>query len=92
MRQRYIKVKNIVSNRNKGFSLSPLPFNSGYFMSFRYEKGDSEKLRNILLHEYGIGAISIQGKFLRIAFSSVDLEDLEELFEIVFDIADKCCS
>ncbi|MCK5672628.1 MAG: aminotransferase class I/II, partial [Spirochaetales bacterium] len=58
------------------------PFNSGYFMTFLY-KGDSEKLRIHLLEEYGIGTISIQGKYLRIAYSSVELENLEELYTII---------
>lgn len=63
--------------------LEPLPFNSGYFMSFRCNSLSAEALRLALL-EKGIGVISIQDTFLRIAFASIDVTDLEALYaEIV---------
>jgi aspartate/methionine/tyrosine aminotransferase len=82
LKERYLKVRDLVKSFDSDSPLSALPFNSGYFMTFLY-KGDSEKLRVHLLDEYGIGTISIQGKYLRIAYSSVELENLEELYTLI---------
>ncbi len=82
LKQRYRKVREAVSSFGPGSPLQALPFNSGYFMTFLY-KGDSEKLRIYLLDTYGVGTISIQGRYLRIAYSSVELEDIEELYGIL---------
>jgi len=82
LKERYLKVRKLVESFESDSPLTALPFNSGYFMTFIY-KGDSEKLRVHLLEEYGIGTISIQGKYLRIAYSSVELENLEELYTLI---------
>jgi aspartate/methionine/tyrosine aminotransferase len=57
------------------------PFNSGYFMSLRVEGVEAEAVRLHLLGEYGIGLISIGTSDLRIAFSCLELEEIEPLFE-----------
>ncbi len=87
--QRYKTVKEILNKRKTGSALKPLPFNSGYFMSFILEGKSAEKLRLELLHKEGIGTISIQDKYLRIAYSSIETVDLEELYEIVFAAVDR---
>jgi len=88
LKERYLKVREVVQNRNKGLTLKPLPFNSGYFMSFFFEGGSAEKLRLELLHNHGVGTISIQDKYLRVAYSSVDKENIEELYNTIFETAD----
>ena len=82
LKERYLKVRDLVKSFDSDSPLKALPFNSGYFMTFLYS-GNSEKLRVHLLDEYGIGTISIQGKYLRIAYSSVELENLEELYTLI---------
>jgi len=82
LKKRYEKVREIISSFGNNSPLQALPFNSGYFMTFKY-KGDSEKLRTHLLEKYGVGTISIQGKYLRIAYSSVELDDIEELYTLI---------
>jgi aspartate/methionine/tyrosine aminotransferase len=82
LQERYLKVRDLVKSFDSNSPLQALPFNSGYFMTFLYQ-GDSEKLRVHLLNEYGIGTISIQGKYLRIAYSSVELENLDELYTLI---------
>ncbi len=67
--------------------LQPLPFNSGYFMTFRFPGGSAEELRRKLLMEQGIGTISIQDRYLRVAYSSVPEERLEELYSAVYQAA-----
>jgi aspartate/methionine/tyrosine aminotransferase len=69
--------------------LRTLPFNSGYFMSFALEHGSAEALRQSLLLNRGVGTIAFQDRYLRVAYSSVDLERIEELYGIIFEEAGK---
>jgi aspartate/methionine/tyrosine aminotransferase len=78
---RYRKVREIVTNLDA--PLKALPFNSGYFMTFRVMGKSAEALRKKLLAEHGVGTISIQDKYLRVAYSSVDLDRLEELYAAI---------
>lgn len=66
--------------------LDPLPCNSGYFMSFRCRGFSAEKLRLALL-DRGIGVISVQDKYLRVAFAGVDRENLPALYAEIFETA-----
>jgi aspartate/methionine/tyrosine aminotransferase len=86
--QKYAKVKEIIA-KSKSTAITALPFNSGYFMCFKMEKISAEKLRQYLLFEKGIGTISIDDEYLRIAFSSVETADMEPLFAEIFAAADK---
>ncbi len=63
------------------------PFNSGYFMCLKLYQVDAEKLRLHLLDNYGIGTISLGKTDLRIAFSCIEEEDLEELFDLIYQAA-----
>jgi aspartate/methionine/tyrosine aminotransferase len=67
--------------------LQVLPFNSGYFLCFDTGKIGAEYLRRKLLKEQGIGTISIQDRYLRVAYSSVDVEHLEELYTTIMRTA-----
>ncbi|MCQ2603848.1 MAG: aminotransferase class I/II-fold pyridoxal phosphate-dependent enzyme [Spirochaetia bacterium] len=87
MKNRYNAVKKIVSSITYDIPLIPLPFNSGYFMTFVVRDMSAEALRKYLLDRYGIGTISIQDKFLRVAFSSVDTKDIPDLFAKIFKAA-----
>lgn len=89
LRGRYRRVKEICGRVERSTkALLPLPFNSGYFMSFRCSGVSAEAVRLALLDE-GIGVISIQDTFLRVAFSSIDESDLEELFGAIFQAANR---
>ena len=61
----------------------PYPFNSGYFMCLKLKTVDAETLRTHLLDQYGVGLISLGKTDLRVAFSCIDQENIEELFDIV---------
>ncbi|MEH7351956.1 aminotransferase class I/II-fold pyridoxal phosphate-dependent enzyme [Neobacillus drentensis] len=84
LKQRAIKVKEIIRNEKFKEVWSIYPFNSGYFMCLKLLKVDAEKLRLHLLDEYGLGTIAINSTDLRIAFSCVEEKDLEELFELIY--------
>lgn len=69
--------------------LEALPFNSGYFMSFNVKGKNAEALRKKLLNDYGIGVVSIDEKTLRVAFSSIEKEKLENVYETIFKAAEE---
>jgi aspartate/methionine/tyrosine aminotransferase len=85
---RYERVKEILARRSTGRALKALPFNSGYFMCFRCEGLSAEALRQALLAK-GIGTISLEDTWLRVAFASIDIGNLEELYTEIFRTADE---
>jgi aspartate/methionine/tyrosine aminotransferase len=57
------------------------PFNSGYFMCVETKGVSAEKVRVQLLDAYGIGTIAAGEADLRIAYSCLELDEIEPLFE-----------
>ena len=88
LERRYKLVRDFVSTHESKF-IKPLPFNSGYFMSFDTMSIDAEKLRQKLLNDRGIGTISIDVKTLRVAFSSLDEEKINIVYQAIYDVADE---
>ena len=86
LKRRYDAVRKFV-NTHKSDVLTPLPFNSGYFMSFNVKTGNAEDIRKKLLAEKGIGIIQIDSNTLRVAFSSIDEEKIEEVYESIYNVA-----
>ncbi len=86
LHERYVAMKKAIAGQKVSTVLTPLPFNSGYFMSFQFA-GDTDVLRRHLLDTYGIGTISLQGSLLRLAFSSVDVDKIPLLVETVYRAA-----
>ncbi len=87
LESRYRAMKNWLATSGCPACLSPLPFNSGYFMSFECLGISAEALRIKLLDESGIGTISMQDKYLRVAFSSVEAEDIPALCDEIASAA-----
>lgn len=85
MDRRAKKVKEILNNEKYQEFWTYYPFNSGYFMCLKLKKVNAEKLRVHLLDNHGVGTIAINSTDLRIAFSCVEEQHLEELFEIIYD-------
>lgn len=83
MKGRALKVKDVLANAKYADSWNFYPFNSGYFMCLELKRVDAEKLRVHLLDKYGVGTISINSKDLRIAFSCIEEEDIQELFDLI---------
>jgi aspartate/methionine/tyrosine aminotransferase len=82
LKRRYERVKACVRRDNR--LLSPLPFNSGYFMSFRCNGLDAHALRLRLLEQYGIGVIALGAEYIRVAFSSLDEDIIPEVYEKIY--------
>jgi aspartate/methionine/tyrosine aminotransferase len=84
MKGRALKTKKVLDSGKYDSAWSYYPFNSGYFMCLKLKQVDAEKLRVHLLNKYGVGAISIGKTDLRIAFSCIAEENIQELFDIIF--------
>ena len=87
LKSRYQRARDCLASAPQPPCLKALPFNSGYFMSFECDGISAETLRKKLLLEKGIGTISIQDRYLRVAFSSVEAKDMAELLTAVADAA-----
>lgn len=88
MKKKYLKVKEILSHASLPTPLSVFPFNSGYFMCFKVKEGGAESLRQKLLHDEGIGTISFDQHLLRVAYSYIDLEDMEDFYGTILRAAE----
>lgn len=84
MKSRWQRIKEIVSSKKYADAFDAYPFNSGYFVCLRIKQVDAESLRKYLMDQYGVGTISFGQQNLRIAFSSVEVEDLQQLFECIY--------
>jgi aspartate/methionine/tyrosine aminotransferase len=90
LKDRAIEVKNVLSDSKYTDYFTTYPFNSGYFMCVKLKKGlDAEKFRKELLENEGIGVIAIGSSDIRIAFSSVEKEDIKDLFDVMLRCASK---
>jgi aspartate/methionine/tyrosine aminotransferase len=87
LKQRYEAVKQFIASNELPPALAPLPFNSGYFMSFRCMGIQAEDLRQELLNKHGIGTIAIGKNYLRVAFSSIDLDLIPLVYKTIYETA-----
>jgi len=83
LKNRAVRVKEVLSDSRYKDAWDVYPFNSGYFMCIRLKRVDAEKLRLHLLEKYGVGLISMGESNLRIAFSCLEEDDIPELFDII---------
>ena len=88
LERRYALVRKFI-NEHTSSAIEPLPFNSGYFMSFDTKKINAEELRVRLLNEKGIGTIQIDSRTLRVAFSSLDENKIEVVYQAIYDMAEE---
>ncbi|MDR1948313.1 MAG: aminotransferase class I/II-fold pyridoxal phosphate-dependent enzyme [Spirochaetaceae bacterium] len=87
LRRRYRVVKDFISQNPPHPWLKPLPFNSGYFMSFRCSGINADLLRRRLLGDHGIGVVAFGTDYLRVAFSSIDEELIPGVYRKIYDTA-----
>lgn len=88
LEKRYALVKKFTTTHTSE-NITPLPFNSGYFMAFDTKKVNAETLRQKLLKERGIGTISIDSRTLRVAFSSLEEDKIDIVYQAIYETADK---
>jgi len=85
LRARVARLHQILEKPKYGEAWTPYPFNSGYFMCVRLKDVDAEKLRLHLLDRHQVGVIATDPTDIRVAFSCVEEEDLEEVFDILHE-------
>jgi len=83
LKNRAHKMREVLKNPKYKGAFDVYPFNSGYFMCIRLKDVNAEQLRLHLLDHYGTGLISMGDKNIRIAFSCLEINDVEPLFDIV---------
>jgi aspartate/methionine/tyrosine aminotransferase len=84
MKARANKVKELLDSGKYGDVLSYYPFNSGYFMCLKLQNVHAETLRTHLLEQYGVGTIALGDTDLRVAFSCIEENQLEQLFDMIY--------
>ncbi len=90
LKGRSFKIKEVLKSSDYLKVFEAFPFNSGYFMCIKL-KADitAESLRHKLLNKYGVGLIAVGEKNLRIAFSCIKENDIDELFDIILKCAEE---
>jgi aspartate/methionine/tyrosine aminotransferase len=83
LRSRAVKVREVLRNPKYAEAWTPYPFNSGYFMCVRLRDVPAEKLRVHLLDRYQTGVIATDATDLRVAFSCLELDQIEEVFDTI---------
>jgi aspartate/methionine/tyrosine aminotransferase len=83
MKARADEIHRVLANPKYAPAWEAYPFNSGYFMCLRLKTVEAEPLRVHLLDKYGVGLISLGKTDLRVAFSCLEKDDIEELFDTV---------
>ncbi|MBF0100379.1 MAG: aminotransferase class I/II-fold pyridoxal phosphate-dependent enzyme [Desulfobacterales bacterium] len=83
LNQRAHRVKEVLQHPKYKDAWDVYPFNSGYFMCIRLKHIQAEKLRVHLLDKYGVGLIALGERDIRVAFSCIEIEEIQELFDIV---------
>jgi aspartate/methionine/tyrosine aminotransferase len=81
LRARAEKVYEVANDPRFAESWDVYPFNSGYFMCVAVKGVEAEKVRLQLLDTYGIGVIATGPTDIRIAFSCLEVGEVEPLFE-----------
>ncbi len=84
MKARALRVKEVLTNEKYKDVWTYYPFNSGYFMCLRLKSVNAETLRQHLLNRYGVGVIAVDDTNIRIAFSCIEVEEVQQLFDIIY--------
>ena len=83
LKARALKVKQVACDPKYSAAWSVYPFNSGYFMCLQLRTVAAESLRVHLLDTYGVGLIALGQSDLRVAFSCIDEDQIQELFDTI---------
>ena len=83
MKERAMEVKRVLADSKYDRAWEAYPFNSGYFMCLRLKTLEAEPLRVHLLDKYGVGLIALGTRDLRVAFSCIEKEGIQELYDTV---------
>jgi aspartate/methionine/tyrosine aminotransferase len=85
LRARALRVREVSQREQFRSSWDVYPFNAGYFMCIRVKGVDAEALRRHLLERHGVGLISLGTSDIRVAFSCLEVDEVEPLFGIIHE-------
>ena len=83
LKGRALEIKKVLGDPKYKNAWDAYPFNSGYFMCLQLKTVDAEPLRVHLLDKYGVGLIALGKQDLRVAFSCIEEQDIQRLFDTV---------
>ncbi len=83
LKARALKVKQIASDARYATLWEVYPSHAGYFTCLRLKSGNAEAVRQKLLAEHGIGTIALGESELRIAYSCLEVSEVEEMFAAI---------
>jgi aspartate/methionine/tyrosine aminotransferase len=87
MKGRARRVLEVLENPDYAPYWEAYPFNAGYFMCVALDGIDAEEFRLRLLSEYGVGVIADGPTDIRIAFSCLEIDEIADLFDIMYRCA-----
>ena len=77
------RVQEVLAERKFVDAWTPYPFNSGYFLCLRLHGVEADALRKHMLQQYGVGTIAIDDTDLRIAFSCLEVDQVQDVFDLL---------
>lgn len=83
LKERYEVTKDVAYRDEYKDLWTPYAFNSGYFMAIKLADVEAEKLRLHLIENYSIGVIALNKTDVRVAFSCIEKNDIEYVFESI---------
>ena len=83
LRQRALRTDQVSRDARFASSWDVYPFNSGYFMCVALRGVEAEATRRQLLEQHETGLIATSETDLRVAFSCLEVEEIEPVFELV---------
>ena len=86
LKARALKVKEVVTDMRYANLWEVYPSHAGYFTCLSLKSGNAETVRQMLLNEHGIGTIALSDTELRVAYSCLDVSDIEEIFEKIAQV------
>lgn len=89
LKARALKVKAVASDERYRRYWDVYPSHAGYFVCLRLKSGNAETVRQRLLAEHGIGIIALGETALRVAYSCLDVSDIEKVFAEIARIVEK---
>ena len=86
LRDRALKVQQIANDSHYAELWDVYPSHAGYFLCLCLKSCNAENVRQILLNDHEIGTIALSETELRVAYSCIDITDIEEVFSKIAQV------
>lgn len=92
LKGRALKVKAVASDSRYAELWEVYPSHAGYFTCLSLKSGNAEVVRQRLLDAHGIGTIALGETELRVAYSCLEVSDIETVFEVIARVIEESCT